>query len=418
MRLPFELSIGLRYMKAKRKQALVSVITAFSVVGVMLGVMTLIIVLGVMNGFEKDLKEKILGTVSHLVVMSRSNRQIGEWHSVMERIDSFDGVEATTPYVYGQAMLSSFGRVRGVIVRGIDLATAGKVISLSEYLDPKERNGDKAKIGDLISGKDGLPGIFLGRELANASLLKIGDIVQLISPQGKRTPIGAVPRVQSFRVAGLFKSGMYEFDANLVYMELAQAQRFFEMGSGVTGIELALRNIYEAPKLAKRIETMLGPHYSTSSWRDMYRNLFSAMKLEKIAMFIILTFIVLVAAFNIVISLIMLVMEKNRDIAILKALGATSDRIMRIFVAQGMIVGVVGTLLGAIAGLGGSALLARYRIIELPEEVYTISRLPVAVDAMDVVVICVVALTICFLATIYPSLRAARLEPVEALRYE
>jgi lipoprotein-releasing system permease protein len=373
--------------------------------------MTLIIVLGVMNGFERDLKEKILGTVSHLVVMSQANRRIIGWDQLMERIGEFRGVQATTPYIYGQAMLSARGRVRGVIVRGIDIETAGNVISLPRYLQ-------SGSVKDLRPGKDGMPGIIVGRELAIANSLRVGDLVQLISPQGKRTPVGAVPRVQHYRLVGVFKSGMYEFDANLVYMDLAQAQKFFEMGDGVTGIEVRLTNIYDAPKLGSRIEAILGSYYWTRTWKDMYRNLFSAMKLEKIAMFIILMFIVLVAAFNIVISLIMLVMEKNRDIAILKALGATSDRIMRIFIAQGMIVGIVGTTLGAIAGVGGAALLARYSIIELPEEIYTISTLPVSVEVWDVTTTCIAALSICFLATIYPSLRAARLEPVEALRYE
>ncbi len=411
MRLPFEISVGLRYMKAKRKQAFVSVISAFSVLGVMLGVMTLIIVLGVMNGFEKDLKEKILGTVSHLVVMSHSSRRMTGWSKLMERINVFDGVKATTPYIYGQAMLSTRGVVRGVVVRGIDTNTAGKVISLPRYLL-------KGKVQDLDSAKDGLGGLIVGKELAIMNSLRVGDLVQLISPQGKRTPIGAIPKAQHFRIVGIFKSGMYEFDANLVYMALGEAQKFFEMGNGVTGIEVNLANIYEAPKLGSRIEASLGSPYWTRTWKDMYRNLFSAMKLEKIAMFVILTFIVLVAAFNIIISLIMLVMEKSRDIAILKALGATSDRIMRIFIAQGMVVGVVGTFLGAVAGLAGAALLAKYPIIELPEEIYTISTLPISVAASDVLFTCMVALLICFLATIYPSLRAARLEPVEALRYE
>lgn len=411
MSLAFEISVGLRYMKAKRKQAFISVISAFSVLGVMLGVVTLIIVLGVMNGFERDLKEKILGTVSHLVVMSHASRTLTSWPQVMDRLGEFDGVVATTPYIYGQAMLSTRGRVRGVIVRGIDVRTAAQVISLPRYLL-------SGNIQDLASISDGMGNVIVGRELAIASSMRVGDVVQLISPQGKRTPIGAVPRVQNFRVAGVFKSGMYEFDSNLVYMDLSQAQKFFEMGDGVTGIEVALTDIYYAPKLGARIETMLGTPFWTRTWRDMYRNLFSALKLEKIAMFVILTFIVLVAAFNIVISLIMLVMEKSRDIAILKALGATSDRIMRIFVVQGMVVGIVGTALGAAAGLAGAALLGKYSIIELPEEIYTISTLPVAIQAVDVLIICGVALTICFLATLYPSLRAARLEPVEALRYE
>jgi len=211
---------------------------------------------------------------------------------------------------------------------------------------------------------------------------------------------------------------MYEFDSTLVYMDLGEAQKFFEMGDGVTGIEVHLADIYIASKLGTRIESILGAPFWTRTWQEMYRNLFSALKLEKMAMFIILTFIVLVAAFNIIIALIMLVMEKSRDIAILKALGATPDKVMRIFVVQGMLIGVVGTLLGAAAGVAGAALLARYPIIELPEEIYTIPTLPISIETTDILIICAVALGICFLATIYPSLRAARLEPVEALRYE
>ncbi len=411
MSLPFEIGVGLRYMKAKRKQAFISVISAFSVLGVMLGVMTLIIVLGVMNGFEKDLKDKILGTVSHLVVMSHSSRMITEWPELMNKINQFDGVSATTPYVYGQGMISTKGRVRGVIVRGIDPASAARVISLGKYLV-------SGVIKDLAGTQDGVPGIIIGKELAILNSIRTGDLVQLISPQGKRTPIGALPRVQNFRVVGVFASGMYEFDANLIYMGLPQAQKFFEMGEGVTGIEVNVKDVYYAPKLATRIEAILGAPFWTRTWGDMYRNLFSVLKLEKMAMFVILTFIVLVAAFNIIISLIMLVMEKSRDIAILKALGATSDRIMRIFMVQGMIVGFVGTVFGILGGLGGSALLTRYPIIELPPDIYTISTLPVFVEPIDVVIIAIVALTICFLATLYPSFRAARLEPVEALRYE
>ena len=246
MRIPFEIRVGMRYLRAKRKQAFISVISAFGVLGVMLGVMTLIIVLGVMNGFEKDLKEKILGTVSHLVVMSHSDRLVNNWPALMERIGAFDGVKATTPYIYGQAMLSTRGRVRGVVVRGIDLNTAGQVISLPRYLVG-------GRIDALATSPEGVPGIIVGKELAVSNSLRTGDVVQLISPQGKRTPVGAVPRVQAFRVVGQFKSGMYEFDANFVYMDLPQAQKFFEMGDGVTGIEVTLDDIYRAPKLGERI---------------------------------------------------------------------------------------------------------------------------------------------------------------------
>lgn len=411
MRLPFEIVVGLRYLRSKRKQTLISVITIFSILGVMLGVMTLIIVLGVMNGFEKDLKKKILGTVSHLVVMNQSSRSLTDWKHVMQRIEMLDGVKATTPYIYGQAMLSTRGRVRGVVVRGIDYRTAGSVIALPQYLE-------KGSVKDLGVSRTGLAGVILGKELAVMNSVGVGDVIQLISPQGKRTPVGAIPRVESFRVVGVFKSGMYEYDANFVYMGLKQAQKFFEMGDGVTGVEVTLSDIYKAPKIGERIEKIFGAAFWTRTWRDMYRNLFSALKLEKTAMFVILTFIVLVAAFNIVISLIMLVMEKSRDIAILKSLGATSDRIMRLFIVQGMVVGVVGTFLGTVAGLGGAALLARYPIIELPADIYTIAALPVAIEPQDVATTCCVALVICFGATIYPSLRAARLEPVEALRYE
>ena len=223
MNLPFEIAVGLRYIKAKRKQAFISVISAFSVLGVMLGVMTLIIVLGVMNGFEKDLKEKILGTVSHLVVMSHSSRTVTEWPRIMDRISVFDGVEATTPYIYGQAMLSTNGRVRGVIVRGIDIRTAGRVISLPRYLVQGSMDG-------LAAEADGLGGIIVGKELAVLNSLRMGEVVQLISPQGKRTPIGAVPQVRNFRIVGIFQSGMYEFDSNLVYMDLSQAQKFLRNG--------------------------------------------------------------------------------------------------------------------------------------------------------------------------------------------
>jgi lipoprotein-releasing system permease protein len=373
--------------------------------------MTLIIVLGVMNGFEKDLKDKILGTVSHLVVLSHSGRMIHDWESAIQRINRFDGVVATTPYIYAQAMISSRGRVRGIVVRGIDVESAGEVINLPDYIE----EGELKSLGKVAKG---LTGIIIGKELALNQGLRVGDTVQLISPQGKRTPIGAIPRVQNFLVSGMFKSGMYEFDANLAYMDLNQAQKFFEMDDGVTGIEVRLEDIYKAPTIGRRIEKSLGAPFWTRTWKEMYRNLFTALKLEKVAMFVILTFIVLVAAFNIVISLIMLVMEKSRDIAILKALGATSDKIMKIFIVQGMMVGLVGTLLGAIFGIAGAALLARYPVAILPEEVYTITTLPVAVAPQDVIIICVVALSICFLATLYPSLRAASMTPVEALRYE
>ncbi len=406
----YETFISLRYLKSKRRQSFVSVITLISIAGVTLGVMALIIVLSVMRGFENDLKGKILGMNADIVVL-RSGGLIMDPGRIIKEIKSVPGVTGASPFVYSQAMLSSTFSATGVVLRGIDERSIGSVTVLPKII----------KQGSLdLKPHGGLPGILVGNELARSmGGLRVGSIVRVISPQGMViTPAGEIPRFRRFRVAGIFESGMYDYDSGFAFIDLDVAKRFLRLRGGVTGIEVKVKNIYDVKKIGKAIWRKLQFPYFTRDWMTMNRNLFSALKLERITMFIILTLIVWVAAFNIVSSLIMVVMEKHRDIAILKAMGATSRSIMKIFIREGMIVGVFGTLLGSGLAYIACALLKKYQFIKLPTDVYYISTLPVQMAWSDFLIIAGSAIGICFLATIYPARQAASLPPVEGLRYE
>jgi lipoprotein-releasing system permease protein len=411
----YELFIGLRYLKAKRKQTFVSLITIISIAGVMVGVTALIVVLAVMNGFKEDLREKILGVTSH-VVISRFDGAISKYHEVAAEVEEVAGVTAVAPFIYAQVMISSKRAISGAVLRGIEPATAAKVINLPENL----RDGSLSELAvEGESGSRGAPGIILGNELARSLGVVRGEAVTVISPLGRLTPLGQVPRSQTFRVAGIFDSGMYEYDSTLAYVSLWSAQRFLGIGDQVTGIEVRVDDIYEADRVAAAINRSLGGYpYWSRDWMRMNKNLFSALKLEKIVMFIILTLIILVAAFNIVGTLIMVVIEKTRDIAILKSMGATRRSIMKIFMIEGLIIGLVGTLLGLLGGYILCKLLATYQFIELPRDVYYISTLPVKMEPLDVTFIAVAAIVISLVATVYPAWQASRLEPAEAIRYE
>ena len=396
-----ETFIGWRYLKAKRKQTFISLITYISLGGVAVGVAALIVVLAVMSGAEEDLKKKVLEINSHIIVRGYG-RAMDEYKELTSLIKSVPGVSSAEPFIYTQVMLSGKGGISGAVLRGVDPEQAAQTAFLKPLIQ-------SAGAGALDAPS---PGIFLGKELASNLKAGPGDVVRAVSP------LKDSPRVRYFKVAGIFEAGMYDYDMTLAYISLAQAQDFIGLGDRASGIEARVRDIYQAPEIKDEIMRKLGPSYWAKDWMQMNRNLFSALKLQKAVMFIILSLTILVAAFNIVSTLMMVIMEKNRDMAILKSMGANRGMIMRVFVFQGLTVGVLGTVLGFLGGLGLCELLARYKFVTLPTDVYFFSRLPVQVEFFDVALITCSAVTISFLAALYPAWLASRLNPVEALRYE
>lgn len=409
----FEWFISLRYLKAKRKQTFISLITIISMAGVAVGVMALIVVLGVMTGFTAEFRDKILGINSHIVVQ-KFGEVIADYQAQTPVIEAQPGVVGVTPYLTSQVMITAGVGGTGAVLRGIDPASVGSVLSLDKHML-------QGNIDDLtravVNGTSQLPGIVVGNELAMQLHVGMGDNLRLISSAGPLTPMGIIPKMKTCRVVGIFQTGMYEYDSILSFVSLGTAQEFLELGETVHGFEIRVDDIYQANQIAGELEIRLGPSYVARDWMRTNKNIFSALQLEKTALSIIVALIVMVAAFNIVSTLIMVVMEKSKDIAILKSMGATSRSIMRIFIYEGLIIGVVGTTAGIIGGLILCELLSRYRFIKLPE-VYPISTLPVQILPIDVILISVTAILITFLATLYPSWQAARVDPAEALRYE
>ena len=416
----YEWFIGLRYLKAKRKQTFISIITVISVAGVMLGVMALIVVLSVMNGFQQTIKEKIIGTQAHIVVLKASEKGMDDYEEAIKKVEDVKGVVSAAPFIFSQVMLSSESGVSGVVLKGIDPDRVARVTELA-------RNLKAGRLQDLkeVKEKD-LPGIILGVELAKHLSVTMDDPIQVISPLGTMTPMGMMPKMKRFRVKGIFYSGMYEYDNTMAYVSLENAQKFFAMEARVTGIEIKTGDLYQVKEIGKEIRKKMGFPFWTKDWMEMNRNLFAALKLEKVIMFIIVVLIVLVAAFNIISTLIMVVMEKNKDVAILKSMGAPSKSILRIFMIEGGVIGVVGTVLGTITGLAVAFNLEK--IIDflenlfgfkiLARDVYYIDKFPSQVNPLDVGVIVATAILISLLATLYPSWRASKLDPAEALRYE
>ncbi len=410
MHFPYHFFIALRYFRSKKRHRGISLNTFISVAGVVLGVMALIIVLSVMGGFHEDLQGKILGVNAHIAVLNYKGRIEGN-ELLRQKINRIQGVKHSSPFVYGQVMLGFADRAYGVVVRGIEPDIEADTTEIVKYIK-------EGSINSLKDRKNDIPGIIVGRELARNLGLFVGDEINMISPLGDIGPLGVMPKMKKFRLVGVFEVGMYEYDSNLALIHIHTAQDFFKLYNEVTGIEVKVDDVYSSEEIADKIETELGPPYYARDWIDMNRNLFAALKLEKIVMFIILILIVLVASFNIISNLIMIVMEKAREIAIMKAMGATSRGVMSIFMIHGLIIGVIGTVIGLAGGYTTCQLLKTYRFIHLPPDVYYLSYLPVRMSLFDFIVVPAAAIIICFLATLYPSWQAARMDPVEPLRYE
>ncbi len=408
----FETFIGRRYLRARQKQAFISLITLLSIAGVALGVMALIVVIAVMTGFEADLKTRILGGQPHIMIM-RYGGAFTDHRQIQRQVARTVGVEAVTPFIFAQIMLKSKTGAAGAVLRGIDPPSAGRVMKTLQnvHLPSSVETSPDSNIAA------GLPGIALGRALAKNLSVDVGDIIYLISPRGMISPIGHVPTMRKFKVTGFFESGMYDYDQTFAYINIRDAQKIMRMGDSVTGLDIRVTDIYDARKVAQTITAKLGFPYWARDWMQMNRNLFKALKLERRVMFIILTLIVLVAAFNIASSLIMMVMGKTRDIAILKAMGATEANLRKIFVFNGMVIGIFGTTVGLGLGLVVCTVLKNYNIHELTGDIYYFTtRLPVKLEFVDVASIIAAALLICFLATLYPARQAAKLNPIEAIR--
>ena len=417
MRVPFELKVALRYLLAQRRQLFISVISTISTLGVVVGVMILLIALAIMTGMQGELRSRILGAASHLSIYREGGQSFEEYRRVIDVLETVDGIEGAAPVLYGKALVSSGTGSGLVTLKGIDPALeknvtefGGKMLS-GELADLSTKGG-----GDGTS--DVLPPIVLGDELAIQLGVFAGDTVKVTSPEGHLSPFGMLPRTKNFRVVGVFRLGLYNFDNSFALLDLPDAQRLLGVGDEVMYVETKVRDLYEVEAIEIAAMTALGPDYGSVNWKETNRSIFSAFWLEKMVTTIFISFIVGVAALNIVASQIMIVMNKTRDIAILRSMGASPRSIMSIFMLQGAIIGVVGTAVGAALGVTISWVLDSYRVISIPEDVYQVAYVPFKLLLSDFTIVVVAAPLICFLATLYPARRAARLVITEALRFE
>ena len=401
--------IAARYLRTRRHSAFITLLTAFSVAGVAVGVSVLLTVLAVMNGFENEIQSRIAGTDAHVVLLGASTSGVEAGDTLAARAARQPGVLGAAPFTYAKAMVMHTGHAEGLVVKGVDLAREGQVTTVAKHIAPP--------LSAIDDGTDGIPGLVLGTDLALRIDAAVGDTVVLASLAADRSAMGYAPKLRRFRVQGLFSSGLYTYDSSFGFTSIRASQTFFDLGDAVTGVEIRLADMFDAPAAAERLLRASGsPQLRSNNWIELNRNLFTWMKLEKTVMFIILALIVLVAAFNIVSTLFMVVLEKRRDIGVLRTLGARRRTVLQVFLWEGLLIGSLGTGIGA--GLGGLVigLLARYPVVKLPGDVYFIERLPVRPEAGDFVAVIVAAFTLCLAAGLYPAWRASRLDPVEAIR--
>lgn len=421
----FELFVAVRYLRAKRRQAVIGVITAISVIGVAAGVASLIIALAINNGFRQDLQARLLGSTSHVQLLRERNDGIRDWQALITRLEQNPRVVAAAPAIYEQVLISRGARAQGALLKGIDPAAERRVSDLlnnvrdgsAEALtSPEKAPAASNPLSEEVTRR--LPVIVLGKDMADTLGAGIGSVVLVTSPQGEITPFGIVPKYQRFKVVGIFQSGFYDYDSSWGLIRLEDAQRLFELRDVVVAIEFKLDDIYKAAEIGRELEQAAGKGFQARNWMEQNEALFRALRLEKVVTFITIGLIVFVAALNILISLIMMVMEKTKDIAVLVSMGARQRQIQRIFMLQGVLIGLIGTAIGLVAGYAAALAAGHYHLIRLSAEVYSIDYVPFAPRVIDGVVVGLVSLGISFVATIYPAISAARVLPAEALRYE
>ena len=421
----FELFVATRYLRARRRQAVVGLITAISVVGVAAGVAALILALAITNGMRRDLQDRLVGATAHVELLRVAGDGIRDWRPLAARLAAVPHVAAVAPGLYGQVLVSRGPRSGGALIKGIvpadELHIGNLLQSVNEgsyaELAPEAADGS-GQNGSGVLAYGLPPPIVIGHELALTLGAGVGDTLLVTSPQGELTPLGLVPRYQRFRVAGVFSSGFYQYDSAYAFLRLRDAQRLFSEPDLVSVLSVRLDDLNRAPVLARALERVAGPGFQTTTWQEQNRELFRALKLEQAVTFVVLALIVVVAALNILSALTMMVMEKTRDIAVMMSFGVTPSQVRRIFLLQGILISAVGTALGLALGYAGSLLGARYRFIQLDPGVYSIDHLPFAPRAMDAVLVAGVSLGMALLATLYPSRSASQVLPATALRYE
>ena len=407
----FEFFVALRYLKAKRRQAAISVITVISVLGVMAGVCALVVALAINNGFRRELEQRLLGATADVTLLRASSDGIARYEELTERLSRLPHVVATAPALYEQVLVSSHSRAQGVVLKGVDPEREVRVGDLLRRL----REGSLDGLRQSYPNADP---VIIGKELAKALGVFVGDTVLVTSPQGYLTPLEVVPKFRHFRVVGVFDSGFYDFDASWAFTNLNAAQRLFDLANVASVIQFKVDDIYQAQAVAESIRQGAGPGFETTTWMEQNRSLFSALRLERLVTILTIGLIELVAALNIFITLAMMVMEKNRDIAVLMSMGARKRQVWAIFTLYGLLIGAVGTALGLALGYGAAWVGDRYKLIPLDPQIYALASVPFHAQPLDGVWIALAALAISFLATLYPSRAAARLNPVEILRYE
>ncbi|WP_263374670.1 FtsX-like permease family protein [Granulicella aggregans] len=422
----FELFIASRYLRAKRRQAVVGVITAISVIGVAAGVASLIIALAITNGMRRDLQERLVGSTAHVMLMKVAGDGIRDWQPLLSRLRTTPHVTAAAPGLWEQVLISRGARSSGALIKGIVPANErtvsdllkGMVSGSANALEPAAPCDGVLDTGNDCSQTPAIPPIVIGKDMADTLGVQVGETVQVISPQGEMTPFGLVPRYQRYTLVGIFKSGFYQYDSAYAFTRLADAQRLFSEPDLISVISFKVDNLYAADKIGRTIEQAAGPGFQTTNWMEQNIELFRALRLEQYVSFIVLTLIVFVAALNILIALTMMVMEKTRDIAVLMSFGVRPEQVRRIFLFQGLLISVIGTVLGLIVGYGMSWLGGHYRFIHLDASVYSIEYLPFAPTLIDGLIVTAVSLGVSLIATLYPSGSAASVLPAEALRYE